>query len=559
MAIANIRQQFRDYISNEVKNLKGGFFIPEDSITYIKFSSATTSLKEAFKKGTKAILLTHDPSLDALYNTDAKWTTAIRRVSKNLTKTGYLTGTSGTNIRRKSVIFKIEKDTAKKYTIKGTGSTKKVQMNPGVYKEKLSDSIIELAVVASTSTGGVGGFPTDSAKIIFQLIKDKIWDEWVTAVRKAEEKEGRGQPKIGLADDVTRKGRQRATKGKGGVTQYGGVGKDKRFGTLLSSNVKRAHTAPVTAEIALRKISESSPQMTLGGLTIQPLKLSNYVRRKLNITFSRQRKKVRGTLNQINLINISAKENLGDRRDLKPIVDAAGDYLTAQIKKAVKREKADFKKTKKGTLFPVLQGLTEKQSKPFIEDAVDEAILDITKNLTKPSRKKGIKVRAKIKAKRTKPLSDKNVSVFDGRRETKQDKSKNLAVRLAGVSVAKQATASNRPRNAAGRRQDEEMSMPKLKRLINRSLGAEVRRNMGRPALINRTGVFSNSVTLDTLRQGPNTIIGNYSYQTNPYQTFENTGRRQWPNGYNPKPLIARSIRNIAARHVQAKFTLRRV
>ena len=73
----------------------------------------------------------------------------------------------------------------------------------------------------------------------------------------AEEKEGRGEPKIGLADDVTRKGRQRATKGKGGVTQYGGVGKDKRFGTLLSSNVKRAHTAPVTAEIALRKISES--------------------------------------------------------------------------------------------------------------------------------------------------------------------------------------------------------------------------------------------------------------------------------------------------------------
>ena len=127
------------------------------------------------------------------------------------------------------------------------------------------------------------------------------------------------------------------------------------------------------------------------------------------------------------------------------------------------------------------------------------------------------------------------------------------------MTAARQSAASNKPRNAAGRRQDEEMALPKLKRLINRSLGAEVRRNMGRPALINRTGVFSNSVTLDTLRQGPKTLIGEYSYQTNPYQTFENLGRKQWPQGYNPKPLIAKSIRNLAARHVQAKFTLRRV
>ena len=81
---------------------------------------------------------------------------------------------------------------------------------------------------------------------------------------------------------------------------------------------------------------------------------------------------------------------------------------------------------------------------------------------------------------------------------------------------------------------------------------------MGRPALINQTSRFSNSVVLNSLREGKNTVIGEYSYQLNPYQTFENTGEKQWPRGYNPKPLIAKSIRNIAARHVENKFTLRR-
>ena len=43
-----------------------------------------------------------------------------------------------------------------------------------------------------------------------------------------------------------------------------------------------------------------------------------------------------------------------------------------------------------------------------------------------------------------------------------------------------------------------------------------------------------------------------------PYQTFENTGR--WPAGYNPKPLIRDSIRELAERHTKTKIAyLRRV
>jgi len=108
-----------------------------------------------------------------------------------------------------------------------------------------------------------------------------------------------------------------------------------------------------------------------------------------------------------------------------------------------------------------------------------------------------------------------------------------------------------------------------LKGKINRRLPAEVRRNMGRPALINRTGQFSNSVKVLNLRDTGKTITGEYTYtltgggqsknKRGVYSTFENKGIKQWPRGYNPKPLISKSIRNLALQHTDRKFTLRRV
>ena len=99
----------------------------------------------------------------------------------------------------------------------------------------------------------------------------------------------------------------------------------------------------------------------------------------------------------------------------------------------------------------------------------------------------------------------------------------------------------------------------KLRRLINKRLGPEVRRNMGRPALINQTGRFSNSTKVN-LRETSAGISGEYTYLRSPYETFENTGSRKWPTGYNPKPLITKSIRNLALQYTAQKLvSLRRV
>ena len=99
----------------------------------------------------------------------------------------------------------------------------------------------------------------------------------------------------------------------------------------------------------------------------------------------------------------------------------------------------------------------------------------------------------------------------------------------------------------------------RLRKYIQGRLPAEVRRNMGRPALRNITGRFSNSVQLMSLTQARATIMAKYTYLLSPYQTFENTGRRRWPMSYNPKTLIAKSIRNLALGRIEQKLTVRRV
>ena len=85
-----------------------------------------------------------------------------------------------------------------------------------------------------------------------------------------------------------------------------------------------------------------------------------------------------------------------------------------------------------------------------------------------------------------------------------------------------------------------------VKRAINKRLPEEVRRNMGRPALRYQTGRFARSTMIESITPAARTLLVRYTYRLNPYETFENNGRKQWPSGYNPKPLISKSIRNLA-------------
>ena len=83
---------------------------------------------------------------------------------------------------------------------------------------------------------------------------------------------------------------------------------------------------------------------------------------------------------------------------------------------------------------------------------------------------------------------------------------------------------------------------------------------MGRPALRYQTGRFARSTMIESITPAARTLLVKYTYRLNPYETFENTGSRKWPTGYNPKPLITKSIRNLAMQYTAQKLvSLRRV
>jgi len=161
----------------------------------------------------------------------------------------------------------------------------------------------------------------------------------------------------------------------------------------------------------------------------------------------------------------------------------------------------------------------------------------------------------KIKVKNIpkKPKASKRTGKIPPKKRSKKHPVKRITTGTSTISKAREKGQGNQASTS------QSAELVKLKKYIQGRLPAEVRRNMGRPALQNRTGRFSNSVQLLSLRHAQNTVMAKYTYLLNPYQTFENKGKKRWPMAYNPKPVIAKSIRNLAQGRIEQKITVRRV
>lgn len=98
-------------------------------------------------------------------------------------------------------------------------------------------------------------------------------------------------------------------------------------------------------------------------------------------------------------------------------------------------------------------------------------------------------------------------------------------------------------------------SLTQLISLLNADLVDRVKANMGdgnaRNVLNLRTGRLAESAKVERLSMSRNGMItAFYSYMKNPYATFSDGGRQQYPRTRDPKLLISKSIREIAAQQV---------
>ena len=99
-----------------------------------------------------------------------------------------------------------------------------------------------------------------------------------------------------------------------------------------------------------------------------------------------------------------------------------------------------------------------------------------------------------------------------------------------------------------------------LMAMINKELPDVVRKNMKSPGLVNRTGRFAESVKLTDVVQTPQGFPSfGYTYARNPYEVFEmGSGNVRATPERDPRQLIDRSIREIAAQFAIGRFYTRR-
>ena len=180
-------------------------------------------------------------------------------------------------------------------------------------------------------------------------------------------------------------------------------------------------------------------------------------------------------------------------------------------------------------------------SKSIIDNAEDVVTHMLLKELSKGAN-------AKVRGPLIKPKGRKKKNVSKSSKESSSVSAKGSSKKARkGTTKRKQQGAASQPLHLIG--------------LINKELPNTVRKNMGAPGLENQTGRFAASVRLTDVVKTPKGFPSfGYTYQKDPYQVFENgIGSAPWANGdRDPRELIDRSIREIAAQFAIGRFYTRR-
>ena len=165
----------------------------------------------------------------------------------------------------------------------------------------------------------------------------------------------------------------------------------------------------------------------------------------------------------------------------------------------------------------------------------------------------GDKYLAILSGKRVLRTSKKHATV-NGSTSTRSKKSKTLSSNAFDNTVVIKRVIRQKYANIRNL-QGQFYSLANLQKLLDANLVQKIKDNMGdgtrRDVLNLRSGRFAESAKVERLSQSREGMItAFYTYMKNPYQTFELGFKQGGPNSRNPKLLISKSIREIAATQV---------
>ena len=210
---------------------------------------------------------------------------------------------------------------------------------------------------------------------------------------------------------------------------------------------------------------------------------------------------------------------------------------------AQKKFKKNYLKTLKKNLKKI------NKSKNFAKKKGSDSRTEIERKKIIKTFEDSVKGNKRVKKK----TGDTKIKLSKGQEVSKTIKPKVKKGRQETVGVGDLKIKKNRPAKSSAN------SAITLGALINQKLPDTVAKNMKLPGLQYRTGRFAGSVRVTevtTTAQGFPSI--GYTYQRNPYQTFE-PGGKQGSTDRDPRKVIDRSIREIAAELLVGRFYTRRV
>ena len=529
MAINKLKTEIKSYLDKISKDIGGGsggnYYYGSPTLTEVTFKGS--KFIESYTKVTESIIkgmATVNPGITIVtkYNTPYQWKKALANA------VAHIQSANGLQVKTKFIRFE------KAGTMVDNSSVEPT-LNTGVFADELSSTQLRLVIVRKQGN--------KQAEDIFKALKDLVWNMWVEIVN--DKLHGTSGVHMPSADDYGQRhsmsSKDPATGKKVPGGRVIGLTKGVTVSNLLSGGgVKASHTADTSSWLeTLRRFKNKAPALSASHL-ISTHDLAKDVEKGLKVGYARQRlKKKTGGYTQVNFISLDIATNPGERTDIKELKKRMVEAIDDRIKAA----------QDKGLIISP----KDESSKSFNNAVAEDAIIDMLIPLTKKgSPDKRFKIVKNLSAKKFKQLKD-DITIMTG--GGIKPVPKMVSMRASGKTIEKTKPAEKG-------QESQQVDLLRLKSVINKRLPAEVRRNMGKPALTNRTSNFSNSAELLRLKYTRAGISGDYTYtksgggsrppQPGVYQTFENSGR--WPAGYNPKDLITKSIRNLATQYTQERF-----
>ena len=518
MAKAKFTERLNLLLDDAKDALKDGFLVEDGTILTVSIRGR--EFRSAFKQATKKVLKGEGLSqYNRKINTDDMWNDALRSSAPDI----------------KNLQFEywgeVQAKNEKRFMLAGDLFGQTLVLKPGAFENEISGAVISIDFVASNIDGSL---QESYAKDAIKFIKDTIWNNWVDLAR------------VKVGKNILGYGHEQGKRFSESTKNPDGIVKGSYSAIITSGGVKAAHKeSSTTGAKALESLIDNEAAIELDGVTFKAYEFAQDFLSGLKISARDKRfeKKITkdGKVIKLpgrnHLIEVRIASNQGEDSDMKKIKKAGEVYVANWVKEQIR--------------LGNFMTMDEETSKTLRQDVIDAAVIGVTGGI----KSKGTQTKVTKKLSATK-IHTHEYDAKAGKGVGRPAKKRTKKLSLSGATLV--AAASKQTRLQSGRKATKK-SLAQIKGYINRGLHNEIQRNMGRPALNYVTGQFARSAQLLSLQRAQKTIVGEYTYQLDPYQTFENTGQAQWPLGYNPKPLIARSIRNLAQKHTQNKFTLRRV